>query len=117
MKGISGGVWEYWSEYEDGVDGDDQEYVIGSNVERHDPTGQPHTYHPIAEGIRREANARLFVGAPDLLAACKLTILACQKNLSAWAFKHEPSLLAAMQACEAAVAKAEDLLPGEQEVK
>ncbi len=53
------------------------------------------------------ANARLIAAAPDLLAACKVALDACQKNIAMWAYKDEPALLAAINALRPAIASAE----------
>lgn len=49
------------------------------------------------------ANALLITAAPDLLAACKLAMEACRKNLAIFQYKDEPALHAAFTACYEAI--------------
>ena len=53
------------------------------------------------------ANARLIAAAPELLAACRTAMLACQDNLRMWQYKNEIKLMEAFEACKAAVGKAD----------
>ena len=51
-------------------------------------------------------DSQLYNAAPELLAACRIALMAAQNNLQAASYKNEHALLEAFNACKAAIAKA-----------
>lgn len=57
------------------------------------------------------ATGRLFAASPRLLAACRKAADAFRDNLSMWAYKNEPVMLASLDDIEAAIREATEGQP------
>ena len=67
-----------------------------------DAVGAPHLGHP-----ETLPTAALLAAAWELREACRKAMLACQDNLKMYAYKNEPALMEAFEACKTAIAKAD----------